>query len=354
MGKRIGILTFHNGINYGAYFQCFSLYKHLESLGHQPEVINYKSFSFWFKEKKHLLYNKPKYHRSWEVLWKNFKKIRQFKIAQKEIVNSPLTFSHSKINDLSHKYDFIVVGSDIVWCFDDDLIGFDPIYFGYYLNPKKLISYAPSFGPTSPEVNLSDEIKKGLLKFDNISVRDENSKNIIDRNLHISPPVVLDPTFLIDDLNKYGKPIKDDGYILVYSYHTPKKYIKYLKKYAKNEGLKLIAVGYYCDWCDKNILNISPFKWLTFFKNASLVITSTYHGTIFSLLNRKPFVTIDNKPTHYKTGQLLKSFKINNRLINSLPDFKEQINTEINYKSVEKYMNKETEKSKSYLNESLL
>ena len=39
---KIGILTFHRAINYGAVLQCYALYTTLQSMGHDVEIIDYR------------------------------------------------------------------------------------------------------------------------------------------------------------------------------------------------------------------------------------------------------------------------------------------------------------------------
>ena len=55
---RIGILTYHDGINHGAFLQVFSSYTELRKMGFNVEVINYKSLKHWFWEYKCFLYTK--------------------------------------------------------------------------------------------------------------------------------------------------------------------------------------------------------------------------------------------------------------------------------------------------------
>lgn len=188
--KKIGILTFHDGINHGAFFQAFSTYIFLKSKGYNVEIINYKNSTHWLAEYKAFLITKnPK------ILFSNIKKIFAFKKDQKQMNLGSFTKKASKIKK---HFDVIVVGSDIVWNYEWAFLGKDPIYFGYGLNTKKWISYAASFGNIDYDTTIVPEyVSSGLQKFSYISVRDENSKCIVNKACGKEAEVVLDPTFLI-------------------------------------------------------------------------------------------------------------------------------------------------------------
>ena len=140
---KIGILTFHEGINHGGFFQAFSTYSFLKSEGYDVEIINYKNKTHWLTEYKAFLVTKnPK------RLISNIKKIFAFKKDQKSMNLGPFTKDISRIKE---NYDVIVVGSDIVWNYEWDFLGKDPVYFGHGLNAKKWVSFAPSFGAVDCE-----------------------------------------------------------------------------------------------------------------------------------------------------------------------------------------------------------
>src|SRR5690606_3808547 len=198
----------------------------------------------------------------------------------------PLMFHSRKIKG---KYDYVIVGSDIVWNFKDPFLGSDPIYFGQGLDGTRLISYAPSFGNISISDSLPDFVSRGIKNFEKISVRDTNSAEIIKNISGVEPETVLDPTFLIDPSPFERVVSRPHPYLLVYAYHLREHEIRSAKAFAKQRGLQTVAVGYRCDWADKNVIALGPFEWLGYFKNASYVLTSTFHGTIFSLKYQKNF-----------------------------------------------------------------
>ncbi len=207
---KVGILTFPDVINHGAYLQAYGLAKTIESLNHKVSLIPYKNFKHWLNEYKALLVKKNP-----ALAFSNFLKILKFRSAQKKLNLKKITFLKNKIN--REHYDTIVVGSDIVWNFISPFLGKDNIYFGHGLNTNRIVSYAPSFGYVENDKEIPDYVVDGLKKFSHISVRDENSKEVVKKAIGKEPQIVLDPTFLYD---YYGQEIEPrfENYMLIYAF----------------------------------------------------------------------------------------------------------------------------------------
>lgn len=341
---KIGILTFHDGINHGAYLQTFCLYKYLEEKGYDIEIINYINFRRKIEDYKSIFLSKNPVR-----LKKNIKKYFRFRGAHKLINMSKIVFSAEKIN--SFNYDAIIVGSDVVWNFGNNTYGFNPLYFGHSLKTKKLISYAPSFGSTSESIKIPSLLKRCLKRFDKISVRDKNSLQIVNRVIKKIPPIVLDPVFLID-ISKYEKKCNESNFILVYSYHLTKKQQIKLIEFAKDKSMKLISLGYDNPWCDENIIDIGPFEMLGYFREAEYVVTSTFHGSMLSLIYNKRFCICSNDHIYNKTSSLLGELNLLNLLI--LDDsLTKTLNYIIDYRFVNTKLKKMSDYSKNYLLSSL-
>lgn len=342
--KKIGILTFHDGINHGVYLQCYGLYKTIERLGHDVKIINYKNFKHWLNEYKcFLLTKKP------GLLLANIKKILKFRIEQKRFSKTGFTFSHEKV--AKEKFDVIIVGSDRIWDYKI-FFGFDSIYFGNFLNAKKILSFACSFGCVNINDPVPQEAIDGLKKFSKISVRDENSLKILKRVTCKSIKLVLDPTFLYD----YAKeekayPYKD--FILIYAYRISPEQIKQVKDFARKKNLKTIAIAYNQPWCDKNIVAVSPFEWLGYFKNANYIITSTFHGTIFSIKYEKQFATLPNMYINNKVETVLRITGLRNKVLQKQSSIGQALDSNIDYKTVNEKISKLILESKNYLKEAI-
>lgn len=341
----IGVLTFPEEINHGAFFQCFALQNYLEDQGFNVEFINYKNKSYYFNEYKTWLWTKNPM-----LLYYNIKKIIKFRKDQKALHLSKFTIQKSKI-DIT-KYDVIIVGSDIVWDYDWDLIGRDPIFFGEGLESKPLVAYAAS----CCDVNINEipqYVKIGMPKFLAITVRDNNTVDLVKNVMGTNPPIVADPTLMYD----FSKiPVRNIEYkfpyILVYAYKLREQEIKSIILFARQKKLRLISIAYFNPWCDENRIDIGPFEWLSYFQKAEYVLTSTFHGTIFSIIYKKPFVTSGHKIILNKLSAILEITKLNDRLVLG-GDITPILERRIDYNMVDSLLLPLIEKSRWFLLDAL-
>lgn len=341
---KIGILTFHDGINHGAYLQVYSLKKALELQGHQVQVINYKNFKHWINEYISILRQRdPK------VLLGNIKKIVSFSKCHHLLNTTDYTFSNESI--LDNGFDAVVVGSDEVWNYKNPFFEFDPTYFGENIKANKLISYAASFGSVSLKDPFDPKLLKGLKTFNSISVRDTNSFQQIKRILKKEVPIVIDPVFLVDH-TKEAVPIKEKNYVLVYAAGFTDSEVAQIKAFAKKRKKKLLSISYYNAWCDQNIISLNPFEYVGYFKKADFVITNTFHGTMFSIKFNKEFAT---SLTEYKKNKysVLSYLGLEKRIHNDETTVESIFKSSIPYKTVNAKIEKLRASSLLYLKKSL-
>jgi hypothetical protein len=338
---KIGILTFHNGINYGGFFQVYALQNFLEEHGLECVVINYKDMGFTFRE--YMVFLNPML--SVRSIAKNIVKIIKFKKAQKKLNLSRRVFNKDKLKRFC--FDKIIIGSDEVWNFKTKLIGYNPVYFSESLNAKSVISYAASFGTIEDNENIPEELVKLLNRLDRISVRDENSFNIM-RSINDKPAqIVLDPAYLAD-LRKEAVLPKDEDFILVYGFFSEKMISKILE-YAKFLKKKTISVGYDHRWCDVSLGSLSPFEWLGYFIKSDRVITTMYHGMIFSLLNSKEFCMFSTVYRKNKVGNFLDNLKLSGRMIDEDGSLHDLFADKIDYSDVNSNIDILRGRSKDFL-----
>ncbi len=308
---KIGILTHYTVVNQGAVLQMYALSRWLKEHNHDVKILTYnKNFDFNSVEKARYslsIKNYPFYFKEYVLKkgvglsWFNVKKQILYKKFNKEM------FEYE--NYAQSHTDITVVGSDEVFSL---AVGCNMMMYGHGINTNKLVAYAPSFGQTDikriEKYNCKELISSGLLKFKNISVRDENSAIVVESLIGIKPEIVCDPVLLYDFTNTHTK-IKEikDSYLLLYSYDRwmiDKNEIESIKSYAQNRGLKIASVGTYHKWCDYNIV-CNPIEWLEYFRGAKEVITDTFHGAVLSIItNRKTAYFVRN----------LNSNKLNNLL----------------------------------------
>lgn len=309
---RIGIITVPDAANFGSYLQAYSLQIVLERAGHDVFFVRAwdkkyvrKLFYTWIPKKRHLKHPVL-------FLCKNFfgkKSQKEFEIDHKNL---------NLLADLTQKApDLVLLGSDEIWNVRTDVFRRKDFYGAVY---KNVAAYAVSAG----EAQYSDfcnypSIISQIQKIEDIYVRDDNTAEIVGKITGQKPEKVCDPTFLVKP-NEYCEKIKDEylennRYIVVYSYSMSisKKNIKIIKEYAKSINCKLVSPGLYNRWCDYNLV-CKPTEFSSVIANAECVITNTFHGTVFSILNQKQFVSIGKK---IKICDLLNQFGLINQLVDA-------------------------------------
>lgn len=203
---KIGILTFHRAINYGAVLQCYSLQEVLRQRGHQVEIIDYRISAIENQKKLislQILKSRKGVISKIRYLLKNLFIYVEMRKAIKtfETFLSTRLFLSSKVEDAKDlsTYDCIIFGSDQIW--NPSLCGgFDPLFWGQFPKGNTLfVSYAASLGETK---DLNDaqwnQVGERILVFDRISVRENSLKLAIENKFSIPVNCCLDPTLLIN------------------------------------------------------------------------------------------------------------------------------------------------------------
>lgn len=314
---KLGIITYHTGLNHGAYLQAFCLATYLKNNFSQQievEIVNYKAKKQSKLERNYFFYFKP-YFKIWSlrVRLANIIKLIRFLRARKRIKYSPKLEITDTFKTIS--YDLIIFGSDEIWNIKNPLFPNELLFFGANLNAKHRISYAPSFGETKlSEIN-SDQISPLLKQFNGISVRDLNSQEIVKKLVNQSPPILPDPTFIENPYEHFNLKLNEKHpFILAYINSIDQNEINLVSNFAKQHKLKIVAVSYYQYWADKNNISAGIGKWLSYFKDASYVITNTYHGVIFSFLNQKPTFILPTQSKANKINGLANQFNFSELL----------------------------------------
>lgn len=350
---KIGILTHHYINNFGAFLQAYSLQEAIKEIRPEDEVyiidnVNLKHFIIntggWFR-----FYKDKETINSW---CQKIKLPSTFSKARKEWMN--LTKCCYKTNEVDKlKLDSIIVGSDEVWNFNETK-GNAKIKFGEGLSCKKLISYAPSVGNTDI-TNIPDYVVNGIKRFKAVSARDDLTEQLIYNIRNEKAVRVVDPTFLsnipIEKVEGIDKP-----YIMFYYCDGLKKEEKdKIFNFAKENGLDVYGAGENDKCYTKITVNLTPFQWVWMFKNAKYIVTGTFHGAVFSMLNHIDFACYLTNPSRIKkVGSLLKEFGLEGRQTDgNANNILKVLTTPIDYKIFDKIAYKRIAESKEYLKDAL-
>lgn len=326
---KVDVFTFQNAINLGAYLQAYALKKVVGQMG--ADVFFPYKFSIWGQK--------------YDILAKKMPKLKFNIIRYKKFIKAQKVFNTSGLNS---DCDLLIVGSDSIWDISEKTSGYIPEMFGINVKSKKKIAYAASFGTLTDETVVPDVALCSLENFDGLSVRDLNSKYLLEK-YHIPCNIVLDPTLLCDFDDIAEEVNIKEKFIMIYG-SFPKELIAELNKLKLRLGLKLISVGTYNDWCDESI-PVSPGEFIGYIKKAEYVITSMYHGSIFAMKNHKQFISYFTRKRLTKSETTFTTLKMENRLIDNsfCGSIEDLLCKKIDYSIFEKSLEKEREKSLKYL-----
>lgn len=356
---KIGILSMQEVKNYGSFLQAFSLKSNIEALGHQCEFVNIvpgEQLGDYKISKFHKILLLVERLWGWDFM-KRFKYIYQF---QSRFSTEFLPELGVKKGVTTEHFDAVVIGSDEVFnCAQKTWFGFSKQLFGKGLNANKVITYAASFGATTVEkldkLGIKDTVAGLLKKLDKISVRDANSVEVVKELTGDVPNKNVDPVLIYDYSKHMPTSVDLKDYMIVYTYPgriTNKNEIKAIRAYAKSKGLQLVSIGHYFPWCDKTIVP-HPFEVLAYFKNATCIVTDTFHGSVFSIKFNKQFCTIVRGMNSNKLTHLLEQFGLSGRIANNVSKLPAIMETKIDYAPVNQKIKEECERSIAYLKENL-
>lgn len=345
---KVGIITFHRAVNYGAVFQAYALCRYINDLGIECKIIDYRCTEIEDIYKPKISYNNIKEFLL-DILQYRKRKIKQ--IAFEKFINKNIPLIDF---DNSNLLDILITGSDQVWNYK--ITNFDKNYFLYFSKSnQKKISYAACIGITEISSEIKEEYEKLLSSFDEISVRDNFSYDLTKTLYNKKIEKVLDPTFLlkIDEWKDICEQSKYDNYIVVFSvgyseilsnFAIDLGKQKNLKVIFLNSGLRKIKGGIYLD-------TASPSEVLGLLLNASYVVTNSFHGTAMSLIfNKEFFVELnhDKKGRNYRVQNMLEQFDVRNREILK-PSYNDYDFQYLNYSIINKNIQNEREKSIKFL-----
>lgn len=377
---KIGILSMQRIYNYGSWLQAYGLKKLIEeNRGVSVEFVDYRI-------------EKPVYENGFNH--KNYW-IQKIKVGLIDFIASvkPLAkimpdkdfyqtyrFRHeywkklglSKKPNYTPELDILFVGSDEVFnCLQENVrVGYSDELLGANNKAKMLATYAASFGNTTVSkidaFGKRQEISSYLKAFDMISVRDNNALAVVTELTGTTPVSNMDPVLMYDfseemqscTLTSEQKMLMSKPYMIVYAYpnRLQEAEITKLKKFAKDNGLLIYGISGYQSYADEMIYD-SPLNILQYFKHARYVVTDTFHGTIFSVINNRPFVTLVRKSVNGSYGNqekledLLKKLELNDRFTFEGADIVDILETPISYDVTNQIIQAERQRTKDYLSE---
>lgn len=326
---KIGIVTVQDSNNFGSFLQAYALQHVLQEMGHDVVFIRTRSKQYLRRIFFHIIPSGREWFHPVGFLKRNYAGWKKYYRFQKEL----RVFRVIESYDAGH-LDMVILGSDEIWNVRTPVFR-SPIFYGVGMEP--VMAYAVSIG--NAEIQDMSCIDSAYFhRIDPILARDAHTADFL-HTLQIDAPVVCDPTLLAEKAifkREFHHPLLDgEPFLLVYSYGLPPEISKSIRAFAEAHNLRVLSACFSFPWCDGN-LECTALDFCSILEKAEYVFTSTYHGTIFSILNHKQFVSL---PQSRKTSDLLNSLQLSSRLIAEqeccATVLEEKLCMEINYSQVE-------------------
>lgn len=341
---KIGIITIHKSPSYGACLQSFALWKYISSEGvdceiidlHRPTHIDFKkSDRFLPMRQEHLTFKVKVLTELFKLKDKLLAKVHLSPLEKKyNQFNEEIKYSkvYKGVDELyanPPSYDLYVTGSDQVWN-PQQAYCIEPYFLTFVNNGGKKISYAASIGLKDLLSEEKEKFAQWLESYDAIGVREKSAQELLTSFMNKPTTLVLDPTFLLDKeswLKESVLPAVDDSYILLFSLFTPSNILNFAKRIAEESNKQLIVLAPNKKEVIEGGLLVNdagPREFLGYFCQADVVITDSFHGTVFSMImeagNFFSYIAPNNRRGS-RIVDLLSLFQLEDHLLS--PELKE-------------------------------
>lgn len=309
---KIGILTFHAAHNYGAVLQAYGLQEFLKSRGHAVEVVDYRPdyltrpyqvIPRWRVNKKHGVFANALrlgYYCARILTAAILRAPMRVRRARgfENFISGALNLSRERFKEggrvPAENYDALVFGSDQIWS-PNHTDGGDPVFLGDFPVPSGTlkIAYAASAGAASATLGENPIFANALKNFDALSVREENLAESLRPRTEKEIETVLDPTLLAerDVWEKLARTPRamPKKYVLVYQVMFNPEADRIAAELAAQIGAEVVSV--WAGYASRGNMRKTetPAEFVGWFKNAACVVSTSFHGTAFSLIFEKPF-----------------------------------------------------------------
>lgn len=367
---KIAQITLDGFFNQGGVLQRYALCEVLkkysdtvDSLWYDNELLlenNWKILYPWICKKGRNIKLLVKLFLNWKNLRKDFIKGSNYKVIQRDTliksfadryINIKYNVDYEKV---SEEYDYFIVGSDQVW---------NPNYANishYMLNfakEEQRISYAASISLNSIPPKYITDFQKGIVGMKAISVREEKAIDIIQETTGRSVNLVCDPTILIKKekwIEIERKPYwLDDNEEFIITYYLGRRKEYYISDVSKKMNWRVINIF---GTLDKDDVVVSPEEWIYLIHHANLVYTDSFHGVVFSILFKTPFIVtarIGGNDMSSRINSLLNMFGLQDRWGNVENNYLRNNLLDINFDTVDEVIAIENRKAEDFLKKAM-
>jgi len=383
--KKIGLAICFRHLNYGTVLQAFATQQILFRLGFNNECVDYrkpKSFSFFFSY-LHTLFIPFVLQMKFQALKKKFLEKRSnvdlqngfsarhqvfAKFIAKNFTVTESVLSYKQLKENASEYSALLVGSDQIWHPLNLGSHFYTLEWGTKDQPR--IAYAPSFGVSKIPAIQKKWTARYLNKFSSLSCRERAGVNIIKSLIGKEAQLVLDPTLLHtaeewNEMLHQPKCIIKQPYIFCYFLGNNPEQRDFVNQLKEKTGLKIVFLPHLdeiilsdMNFGDYQLFDVGPADFFSLIKNAEYVCTDSFHGTVFSILNKKKFATFNRYrqtkgSTNSRIDSLLALLKLETQRMTADEPVESLIHSNIDYESVHNRLAIYRKQSIDYLNTAL-
>lgn len=369
--KKVGTITFHRAQNYGSILQTYALQNFVCTIGQNSGTeIDYKVIDVKpnKQDKLYSIYKKGLNVKNLiknTVAFFNYRKLKRKQKAFLDFLNTYISLTdfckdENELTQVAKDMDYCISGSDQVWNVRSS--DFEDYYYLNFVKTAKKISYAVSFGPLEIDWTKydADKYRNYLNEYSHISTREFGSAKNVEILTDKQPDLHVDPTLLLDREEwrkiQSNANYRNGKYILLYCLEPSKEQLLLAKRISKKLKLPIVVTKYN----NKNdIINnfvkkydTGPCDFLSLVDNASLVITSSFHGTAFSLIYRKKFYVLNGK-TDNRISDILEKTDLLDRSLESLDDIEKVNLQDVDFFKTEEFIKEQKQRSENYLKNAL-
>lgn len=364
---KIATTTFHGAINYGAALQAYSLVRHLNDIGHDARVLDYwpdhrvAANRVWIRGKgmsPGVLAMNALSAAHYRALSRKLRRFAEFR----EHYLPRTAKTYAKIDQIRAdppEVECYITGSDQVW---NPATGIDEVYFLAFAREqqRRAVAYAPSIGLPALDPVQTARMAPLISQIDYLSSREHRGSELIQQLTGRTARTVVDPVFL-QDAEAWRRIIpaipQPEPYILVYAVRRRAELEQAVRRIKAQTGLRVIQIpgtnpltrGFMPS--DTVAWDAGPLEFLRLISGATCVLTNSFHGTAFSVIFGKPFLSFSHTAGDTRAGSILARCGLSKRLVrlgDEAPDIFSAGETEWGT------LNAEISQSRAFLNDAIL
>lgn len=376
--KKVGLITYY-GDNYGGVLQAYALQQTVMASGFACELISNEflcrksglkrlqcklaNLTSAIKNPVDYLAKRKIYH---QYAAQNASKVEKFETFRREklCIHKTGYTCYDEYLKNPPQYDVYLCGSDQIW--NPNLYCDNGFYFAGFAPEDSLkISYASSVGVSIVTKKQASFMAPLLNRFDVISTREQKGADIINDISEKKATVVLDPTLLLegDSWSKVASNrIIEDSYVFCYLFGE-REYIAAVKKKVKElTGMRVVCVPFVpreLSSDDEKIFDAGPAEFISLIKNASLVLTDSFHATAFSINLKVPFISLcrfeqhDRKSMNDRLTTILDMVGLSDRLLDEKDSITADFLYDVDFEKAHELLDQKRQADRKFLIDAL-